>query len=124
MSIHGVRVAGAGTQSVTATIASGATGLSAAVDLREYGTLIGISMPGTWVAANLTFQTSADGGTTYQNFYDSVGNEYTVTAAASRNIMINAADFLGVRYLKIRSGTSGTPVNQTASRDLILTTLE
>jgi len=101
----------------TATIANGES-LSAAVDLGT-GRLAGIVMPAAWTAANLTFQTSPD-GVTWRDRYDWLGGEVTVVAAAARSIQVNLADWLGVRFLKVRSGTSGTPVNQGAERVLTL----
>jgi hypothetical protein len=84
-----------------------------------------IEMPAAWDAANLTFQTSHD-GVTFQNKYDGMGAgaEFTVGAAAARNIDLNPADWIGVRWLKIRSGTAGTPVTQSAARDIYLITQE
>ena len=101
----------------SATIANAAS-LSGAVRLS--GTLTGIQMPASWTAANLTFQVSVDGDT-YQNVYDSSGSEFVVTAAAARYIPLNPADFIDGRWLKVRSGTSGTPVNQGAERVVQLT---
>lgn len=101
----------------TATIANGAS-LSGAIDLST-GKLARIAMPASWTAANLTFQASYDGAT-YNDLYDQNGTEYTVTAAASRSILVPFADFIGIRYLKIRSGTSGAAVNQGADRTLNL----
>lgn len=103
--------------STGATIANG-TSLSATVDIGGT-TLAGIVMPAAWDAANLTFQASHD-GTSFNNLYDALGGEKTVTAAASRFIALDPADFAGVRYLKLRSGTSGTPVNQTVNRTVTL----
>ena len=99
------------------TIASG-TSLSAAFSLG--GASIGaIIMPAAWSAANLTLQVSYD-GTTFYNVYDDQGNELVITASTSRVLLIdNLAQLLalgeGVSY-KLRSGTSGTPVNQAADR--------
>lgn len=100
-----------------ATIANGAA-LSGAVDLQG-NTIVGIQMPSSWTAANLTFQGSAD-GTTYQDVYDTSGTEVVITAAASRCIVVNPATFQALRFLKIRSGTTGTPVNQGAARTISL----
>lgn len=94
-------------------IASSAS-LSGVIDL-EAGTPVIIEMPAGWDAAALTFQTSSD-GQAFQNYYDSAGTEITVQAAAGRNIRFEPTDFAGVRFLKIRSGTSAAPVNQTAAR--------
>lgn len=96
--------------------------LSGAAELKG-SALVGIVMPAAWDTANLTFQASYD-GTTYNNVYDSSGNEVTVTAAASRFIQISPAAWSSVAYLKVRSGTSGTPVTQTAARTIKLVVRE
>ena len=103
----------------TATIANGAS-LSGAVDLAGK-TLLGIIMPATWTAANLTFQVSTD-GITYYDLYDNIGTEKTILSASNRFIFTVPADWVGVRYVKVRSGTAGTPVNQAAARDIKLVT--
>jgi hypothetical protein len=101
----------------TATIANGAS-LSAAADLGQK-TLVGIEMPAGWTAANLTFQVSDD-NVTYNDIYDNAGIELTMIAAASRYIIATPANWIGVRYVKVRSGTAGSPVNQGAARDIKL----
>lgn len=102
-----------------ATIANG-TSLSAALDLTLLGGApVGIQMTAAWTAANLTYQVSAD-NTLFQDYFDSAGTEISTTAAAARFIRLTPADFAGIRFLKIRSGTSGVPVNQAADRALQL----
>lgn len=103
------------------TISNGQS-LSGPVDMGA-GRLFAIVMPAAWTAANLTFQASPD-GVTYSNVFDSTGTEVTFTAAASQYI-INAVpvEWIGVRYVKVRSGTSGTPVNQGADRALTIITV-
>jgi len=95
---------------------TGVTSNDGATVPRDYR-LCGIVMPATWTTANLTFQTSVD-GVTYQNFYDAAGTEVAVVAAASRTIYLDPAIFAAVPYLKVRSGTSGTAVNQAAARTI------
>ncbi len=108
---NAVFVSGAQVSTFAATIA--ATGsLSGLVDLGVYR-LARIVMPSVWTAAVITFQTSPD-GTNWNDLYDASGAEYVVQAAASRSIIIPYADFLGTRYLKIRSGTSAAAVAQSA----------
>lgn len=83
-------------------------------------TLVGIQIPSGWTTANITFQASAD-GSTYVDLYDNSGAEYTVVVGGtSRYIAVPLGDLLGVRFLKVRSGTSGTPVSQTVARILTL----
>jgi hypothetical protein len=107
--------------SVAVTIAfNDATGLSTPADLGGCSA-VRIGMPAAWTAASLTFQVSVD-GVSYANLYKSDGTEYSVSAAASREILLSPADFAGIRFLKVRSGTSGTPVTQlTADRILTIT---
>lgn len=103
----------------TVTILNGAA-LSNAVNLTLVGgPLVGVQMPAAWTAANLTFQVSHD-GTTYQDFYTSAGAEIVLTAAAARFIAIDPANYFGVRFVRLRSGTAGVPVNQDADRLLPL----
>jgi hypothetical protein len=99
----------------TVTIANGAS-LSGVVALGNKR-LAAIQMPAAWTAANLSFQGSLD-GVTYQELQDSFGAALTVIAAASVCISVDVTLFAGWPYLKIRSGTSGTPVNQGAARTL------
>ena len=72
-------------------------------------------MPAAWDAASITLQESPDNAT-WQNLYDNNGGEITVQAAASRTIVIPPSLLPGLIYLRLRSGTSGAPVNQTANR--------
>lgn len=114
----GLKVKGANSVSETATIANGAS-LSGAVDCGS-ARLALIVMPAAWTTADLTFQESAD-GVTYVDKYDAFGAEYTVVCGGtSRSLTINLVDFIGTRYLKVRSGTTGTPVVQGGARDLTL----
>jgi hypothetical protein len=101
----------------TATIASGAS-LSGIIDLGT-NDLIGIIFPATWTTASITFQFSID-GTNFYDAYSSTAELSSTAASASRMISINAVTYDMGRYIKIRSGTSATPVNQAADRILTL----
>ncbi len=100
----------------TATIAASAS-LSGAVRLPPGHVLVGIVMPEDWTAADLTFQFSADGAT-YQNAYIAAGTELTVSGTAAANIPVDPLYFRCAPFLKVRSGTSGTAVNQEAARTI------
>lgn len=111
-------ISGAGGVSVngnggTVTIAAGQA-LSPALDT---GGLVlgGVLIPSTWTAALLTFQVSPD-GTNFMDLYDDQGNEVQLTAGASRGIGNDAiALALGSwRWIKLRSGTTASPVVQVA----------
>lgn len=99
-------------------IASG-NSLSNAVSLST-ALLCGVVMPAAWTSANLTFQASIDGGVTFNNVFDDAGNELTMTAAASRYIVLaNIGQWIGFgpnTQIKLRSGTSGSPVTQGSDR--------
>lgn len=101
---------------LTVTIASG-TSLSGAVEIGE-GVLIGIVLP-TMTSASLSFQASAD-GTTYGEAVDSALAAIAVSASTGGQYIAAPAALNGVPFLKIRSGTSGAPVNQGADRVITL----
>jgi len=108
-----------GTREVTATIALNGN-LSAAVELNG-ADVLRIAMPAAWTAADLTFQVSDDGGTTFRNVYWDWGPEMVVDAAASMSIELSP--FVGLHnidQLKVRSGTAGVPVAQAAERLILL----
>lgn len=101
------------------TIANGAS-LSGAAALNNQR-LVAIIMPAAWTAAGLTFQASDD-GTNWFNLHDGAGTEVSLTVAASRYVRLAPLDWSRIRYLKVRSGTSGAPVNQGADRIVTLLT--
>ena len=108
-----------GTKELTATIAIN-TSLSAAVELKGHSVLR-IAMPGTWTAADLTFQVSDDGGTTFRNVYWDWGPEMVVDAAASMTIELSPfVQLKHIDQIKVRSGTAGVAVAQAAERLIVL----
>lgn len=109
--------------STSATSIAAAASLSGAIDL-DRQRLHRVLLPAGWTSAAITFQSSVN-GTTWSDLYDRDG-EVTLAATvvgAGRAIVVDAAAFLGVRYLKIRSGTAAVPVAQAAQRDLTLSTV-
>lgn len=98
----------------TATILDGES-LSNAVSI-GHGRLVGIVVPASWTTAVITFQGSAD-GTNFYDMYDSQGAEITCQAASSVYITID--DAAVGPWLKLRSGTTGSPTTQ--SGDIALT---
>lgn len=106
---------------VNATIASGQA-LSDAIDLRPYGALTRIGIPSAWTTADITFLVSSDGGTTYSPLYDLYGNEIVAkVGGTSREVKVPFETFMDTDFIKLRSGTTGAPVNQSATRTLTLT---
>lgn len=87
--------------------------------------LAGIVMPAAWTAAAITFQAAsalAANGGVYRDLYDDQGNEVTVQAAAGRALGLDswASTLAPWRFLKIRSGTGASVVNQAADAVLAL----
>lgn len=108
-----------GTKELTATIAN-AGNLSDAVELKGFS-ILRIAMPADWTAADLTFQVSDDGGTTFRNMYWDWGPELVVDAAAAITIELSPFVRLGrIDQIKVRSGTAGVPVAQAAERKILL----
>jgi hypothetical protein len=81
------------------------------------GVPLAVQMPASFTGTQLTFQTSHD-GITYQNLYDDAGSEIAVTVAASTNVALPASVMAAWRYVKLRSGTAGTPTAEAAERTL------
>lgn len=102
-------------RATSAVIANGAS-LSAAIDVGD-AMPVAVLMPAAWTAADLTFQASID-GTNWFELIDAFGTPATAKAAASQIVVLPASETYWLRYLKIRSGTSGVPVNQGAERTL------
>lgn len=106
---------------VTATIAAG-TSLSGAADLGT-GRVVGLILPAAWTSAAITFQASADGTTFFDLYDDAI--ERTIpsgSVAASRFLAMQFGDWLGIRAIKVRSGTSASAVTQSADRLVTLVT--
>jgi hypothetical protein len=105
----------------TGSIASGAA-ISAAIDLMGYRPAA-IDISSGWNASNaMTFQGSQN-ASVYYGLYDDVGLEYMISSAAmgsatGRAIVPNADLSLALaahRYLKVQSGPTSSPVNQTTA---------
>lgn len=94
-----------------ATIASGQT-VSGAVDL-EGCALVGAFLPATLDGTALTFLACDTAGGTYLPVHDADGDEVTATVAASRYLILDPADFAGVRYLKLEMGTAQSTTDTT-----------
>lgn len=85
--------------------------------------VVGVRIPAGWTAATLTIQTGFDGAT-FQDLIDNTG-ELSLTAVAGKDSMFSQAQqevLRAANYIKVRSGASGSTVNQTTSRALKLIT--
>lgn len=105
---------------IAASIASGAS-LSGGVEIGNYP-ILALFVSSGWTSAAITFQGSVDGGVTYANVFDDSGVEVVIAAnvipTAANQIFVNASileKLAGLQFIKIRSGTSVTPVNQASA---------
>ncbi len=102
----------------TVSIANGES-VSAAVDLEERS-LLALIMPAAWTAAALTVEVSHDGTTWIGIVYDSLGVQANVIAspAVSTAYTLDALGLLPYRYMRLRSGTTASAVNQLGARSI------
>jgi hypothetical protein len=100
------------TNNLEVTVADSAS-LSGAIDIGTY-VVCGFIPDSGWNTAALTFQASFD-GTTYYNLFNGASELAYAAIAASSWVAVDPAVFMGVRFLKVRSGTSGSAVNQTGA---------
>lgn len=104
----------------TATIAASAY-LSNAIKIEDY-TNIAIQIPSAWTTAGISFAGCSTSDGTFGSIYGDDGQEITIDVAASRAIALDVFKkaIKNFPYIKIRSGTSGTPVNQAAERAITI----
>lgn len=108
---------------VTATIANGAS-VSGVVDLLNTA-LLGFIAPAAWTAAALNIEVSMDNTSwVTTGLYDSsstqAGNYPSLVAGAA--YAVDTLTLLPFRYVRLRSGTAASAVNQGAQRDFTLIT--
>lgn len=114
---------------IPVTIANG-TALSGEVFV-DASRIVGIQMPAGWDAANITLQASLRGSgnpvvRTFGEVVDTAGAEIVLATAPAANEYVALPDtmaLLGLGVVKVRSGTVGVPVNQTAERSFFLVVL-
>lgn len=88
----------------TATIASSST-TSSEIDLSGT-TLCGIYIPSAFTGTSISFQASSASGGTFVAVKDGSGNSISKTVASSQFIRLDPTDFVGIRFLKIVSGST------------------
>jgi len=100
--------------------------LSDVIDVRGFRQMA-LGMPSEWTTANITFQNADKEDGDFLDVYDDDGDELLVKAAADRLIVLSGQaekmpDSMNVvaplRFIKLRSGTSGTPVDQGDDRKI------
>ena len=79
--------------------------------------IVGFEMPAAIDSATaITFQATGEPKGTWKDMYNDLGAELSVVVDVDRHIPVNPSDFASARFLKVRLGTSGTPVAATADR--------
>jgi hypothetical protein len=101
----------------TVAIASGAS-VSSMVDLQG-AALVGFSMPAAWTAAALNIEVSSN-NVDWSSPLDSTGAAVSSFASptVSAAYALDVISMLAWRYIRFRSGTTATPVNQGAARPI------
>jgi len=74
-----------------------------------------VLMPGEWDGANLTFQISFD-NVTFWDLFDAHGEEFMCACKPGVAVRIGPG-LQQIGYLKIRSGTSDNPIEQSGNRN-------
>jgi hypothetical protein len=121
---------------IPVSIAAGAA-ISGEIDLGQMIALA-VVMPSAWTAATLALQVSPYGSagqalwdpgnaeypSLYQPLYNDGGSEITITVAANRVVTLATAGLqnavIPLRWIKLVSGSSASPVTQAAARQLYL----
>lgn len=85
-------------------IASSGT-TSGAVDLRGM-TLCGFYMPAAFTGTTITFTAATAEAGTYLPVEDGDGASISKTVSASKYVKVDPADFAGIQFLKLVSGSS------------------
>lgn len=106
------------TSTIDVSFASGSA-LSSAIDLKNAND-IAIVMPSAFDSATGTFLASTTLAGPYSSVYNEAGTEASVSFATSRVISFATNPVKSCRYIKIRSGTTASPVVQTAPRTVTI----
>lgn len=102
----------------TATIASGAS-QSDVIDTQGHTSFM-LLMPSAWTTAHITFLVSDSPTGTFLKAMSQNGTELDISVAAGGAYALETASpqLCIARYIKLRSGTASSPVNQAAERTI------
>lgn len=79
-----------------------------------------IQTPAALTGTQFSFDCAVSTTGTFAPLYNTDGTEFLVDVGTSRHIWLDPRVFAGVRSIKIRSGTVGTPTNEAATRTIVL----
>ncbi len=85
-----------------------------------------ILVPSAFLGTEMTFQASMDKGITYNDLHNETGDEVALMLTSVGlvvGLLTVNHDLSGIPWLKIRSGTSESPVNQGSDQILYVGTL-
>ncbi|MCK9576557.1 MAG: hypothetical protein M0R51_11595 [Clostridia bacterium] len=106
---------------ITTTIAASAS-LSSEIDIGAHINAMAFEIPNGWTSANITFAGSHSSGGTFRSIYGDGGTEISVTVGGTnRMVGLDATKCNALkpfRYVKIRSGTDASPVEQEEIRTI------
>lgn len=90
-------------QDASVTISSGST-TSGAFATEGLG-VVALIMPSAFTGTTMSFTGSNDGAT-YNALYNTSGTALSITVAAGRNILFSPGDLVGIRFIKLVSGST------------------
>lgn len=79
--------------------------------------LVKLSVPEI-TSATLSFEVKIDKDDDFHDLYDGTGAEVTVGSASTGDRTFLVPELAGMYAIKVRSGTTGSPVNQSAARTI------
>lgn len=91
----------------------------------SFTTLVGIIVPSTWTTAVMSFAAGLTEDGTFYPVYSAAGAEVvtgSITGGTAVWVALDPADFAGIPWIKVRSGTSAAAVNQADGDVLTLVT--
>ena len=94
--------------------------LSDLLILAENELIIAIEIPAAWTAAGLSFV--AVGGDGLDKTVKKDGSEVTLTVSTNEYHSLELPLLMGIKNIKLRSGTSASPVSQGATRSVVVVT--
>lgn len=93
--------------------------ISNTIDIDKRG-LQAIVIPSSWTKAAISFQMAIEEGGDYVDVFFSTGEEVKFFPDASKAYVISPSVLEGLRFIKIRSGSSATPVIQVSTANIKL----
>ncbi len=94
---------------------------SGVVDIGNHIQSMSLEMPTAWTTASITFLGASSELGTYKKVVGDTGTEISITAATNEMIALDSTKMDAIRpfrFLKLRSGTAASPVEQSEERTI------